>query len=72
MIKIEFEKTDEMYTFRDAIVLPDNHTFTDEQLEELKEQRFQAWLSMITAPPIEEELPIEDMVLEDITEEIDG
>jgi hypothetical protein len=67
MITITFEKTDGIYTFRDAIVLPDNHTLTDEQIEQLKEERFQNWLCIVTAPPIEEDLLIEETI-EDIIE----
>jgi hypothetical protein len=48
MIKIEFEKSDGLYKFRDAIVLPENHQYTEQQLEDMKEERFQSWLSMIT------------------------
>jgi hypothetical protein len=51
MIKIDFEKTDGTYTFRDAIWLPDNHTMTDDEIESLKEERFQNWLSIINTPP---------------------
>ena len=64
MIKIEFEKTDGVYIFRDALVLPDNHTFTDEQIEDIKEQRFQNWLSIITAPPMEDEVLTEEVIEE--------
>lgn len=52
MIKIDFERTDGTYTLRDAIVLPDNHTLTTEEIEQIKESRWQNWIRMVTAPPV--------------------
>jgi len=53
MIKIEFEINRDGNTFRDAIVLEDNHNLTEEQIEEIKEKRFQDYL--IAIQPQEEE-----------------
>ena len=58
MIKIEFEINRDGNTFRDAIVLEDNHNLTDEQIEEIKEKRFQDYL--ISIQPQEEEEIKED------------
>ena len=52
MIKIEFEINRDGNTFRDAIVLEDNHNLTNEQIEEIKEKRFQDYL--ISIQPQEE------------------
>ena len=54
MIKIDFEINRDGNTFRDAIVLENNHNFTDEQIEEIKEKRFQDYL--IAIQPQEEEI----------------
>jgi hypothetical protein len=54
MIKIEFEMTRDGMKFRDAIVLPFGHGFTDEQLEELKQKRFDDWYEIVTAEELEE------------------
>jgi hypothetical protein len=54
MIKIEFEMSRDGMTFRDAIVLPIGHGFTDEQLEELKQKRFNQWYECATASELEE------------------
>jgi hypothetical protein len=55
MITIEFEYIkDEFYKLKDAIVLDDNHNFTDEQIEQIKQQRIKNWLNVIS-PPVEEE-----------------
>ena len=50
-MKIDFEKTDGQYTLRDAIVLPDDHNLTEEQIEQIKQQRFDNWLAIITSTP---------------------
>jgi hypothetical protein len=54
MITIEFEMTEGPMVFRDAIVLPDNHNFTQENIAEIKQQRFDDWLSMVSASEAEE------------------
>jgi hypothetical protein len=60
MIKIDFSKTHETYgTFADALHLEDNHGLTDEQIEAMKQQRFDNWVNhiveMSNRPP--EEIP---------------
>lgn len=50
MVTIEFEITQNDYTLKDAIILPDNHGLTDAQIEVLKQQRFNDWYAIITAP----------------------
>lgn len=56
MISIPFEKTDGTYTLRDAIILKDDHTLTEADIEAIKQQRFDNWIAVITAPadPVEE------------------
>ena len=58
MITIPFEKSDTtgLYVLRDALVLPDDHAFTDEELEVMKQGRFDDWYLIVTTPPIEYEL----------------
>lgn len=46
-MKIDFEKTDDVYTYKDAIELPDDHQYTFEELEIIKEQRFYNWLQSV-------------------------
>ena len=55
MIKIDFTKTDGVYTLQDALYLPDDHTLTETDIEAMKQQRFDNWLAVITAP----EVPVE-------------
>ena len=54
MIKIDFEINRDGHTFRDAIILEDNHNLTQIQIEEIKEKRFQDYLIIIQ--PQEEEI----------------
>jgi hypothetical protein len=50
-MKIDFEFSSEYGLFRDALHLPDDHTFTDEEIQAMKQQRFDSWIAVITAPP---------------------
>lgn len=67
MIKINFTKTSEdgIYSFSDAINLPINHSYTDEEIETMKQARFDSWLYMILNPPapVEEEVIVPDEVI---------
>ena len=54
MVKYEFEIVKDGMTFRDAIVLPVGHGFTDEQLEELKQKRFDAWYEAVSQQELDE------------------
>jgi hypothetical protein len=62
MIKIEFEMTRDGKTFRDAIVLPIGHGYTEAQLQELQQKRFDDWYAIVTAPQPEEEVVSEESV----------
>lgn len=59
MIKIDFEFQTEHGLFRDALYLPDNHAFTDEEIQAMKQQRVDNWVASFSAPPVEETV-IED------------
>lgn len=53
-IKIVFEFETAHGMFRDAIHLPADHTYTDEEINAMKQQRLDNWIAIVTAPPIEE------------------
>jgi hypothetical protein len=53
-MKIDFSFSSQYGTFSDALVLEDNHAFTDAEIEAMKQQRFDNWIAVITAPPTEE------------------
>jgi hypothetical protein len=48
IMKIDFEITQNGYTLRDALNLDDNHTYTDEEIEQMKQTRFDNWYTIIT------------------------
>jgi hypothetical protein len=64
MIKIDFEFETQYGLYRDALHLPDDHTFTDDEIQAMKQQRVDNWIALVTAPSAEE--PEQDYI------EIDG
>lgn len=56
-MKIDFEFDTPHGKFRDALHLPDNHSFSDAEIEAMKEQRRDNWIAVVTAPPVEEPEP---------------
>ena len=57
MIKIDFEFDTPHGVFRDALHLPNDHAFTENEIQALKEQRRDNWIAIVTAPPVEEPAP---------------
>lgn len=55
MIKIDFEFDTPHGVFRDALHLPDDHAFTEDEIQAMKEQRRDNWIAVVTAPPAEPE-----------------
>lgn len=51
IIAVEF--TTPQGVFRDAIHLPDNHTFTESEIQLMKEKRVDDWLAAVNAVPEE-------------------
>jgi hypothetical protein len=47
-MRIEFEIEQKGLLFRDAIELPDSHTLSDDDIDAMKRQRFDAWLAAST------------------------
>lgn len=58
---IVFEKSNGSNNFRDALHLPDGHTFTDSEIEDMKQQRFDNWVAHIAAASEIEEEPVQDI-----------
>jgi len=54
VITIPFEKSDGINSFRDALLLDDEHLFSDAEIEAMKQQRFDNWLTIINALPPDE------------------
>lgn len=47
MISIDFSFETQYGLYSDALTLEDDHTFTDQELEDMKQQRFNNWLSIV-------------------------
>ena len=57
-VKINFTKSNEKYSFSDALHFTQEEysAFTEEEIENIKQQRFDNWYAIITYVPTEEEL----------------
>lgn len=55
MVIIDFEISKNGYNFKDAIVLPENHGLSEEQIEAIKQKRFDDWYTFVTTPVDEPE-----------------
>lgn len=61
MIKIDFKIDNGMYSFSDALHLPVDHTYTDQEIEAMKQARFDNWIAVLNAPPVESP-EVEDVI----------
>jgi hypothetical protein len=59
-MEIDFEFTTPYGVFRDALHLPEDHTFTDEQIAAMKQERLDNWLFVVENPPEPEMIEAED------------
>ena len=49
-MNIDFQFTTKYGVFSDALILPDDHNFTEEELTAMKQQRLDNWLAIIENP----------------------
>lgn len=49
-MKIDFEFTTKYGVFKDCLNLPDDHQYTDYELDQMKTQRLNNWVSLIENP----------------------
>lgn len=61
MIKIDFEFELQFGIYRDALYLPENHTYSEEEINAMKQERFDNWYKVITTPAIDDEI-VEEIV----------
>jgi hypothetical protein len=54
-MKIDFQFETKYGKYCDALYLPDDHTFTDDEIQAMKQQRVDNWISFIENPPVVEE-----------------
>jgi len=50
MINIDFSFDTQYGTFSDAIWLPEDHTYTDDEIEAMKQERLANWITVIETP----------------------
>lgn len=50
MIKIDFQFETEYGVFSDALHLPDDNTYTEAEIQAMKEERFNNWLALVVKP----------------------
>ena len=55
-MKIDFSFDTNYGKFADALHLPDDHTFSELEIEAMKQQRLDNWIAVVTYVPTEEEL----------------
>ena len=67
MVKIDFEFDTKYGMYRDALYLDENHTFTDEQIQAMKQQRVNNWITAIETPS-SEEIVVEEATIEEPTQ----
>jgi len=65
-MKIDFEFNTPHGLFRDALHLPDDHNFSDSEIQLMKDARVDGWIALVTAPPVVEEAAPADFI------EVDG
>jgi hypothetical protein len=53
-MKIDFEITTKYGVYRDALHLPDDHSFTQSEIDDMKQERVNNWIAIVEAPPAEE------------------
>jgi hypothetical protein len=72
MIKIDFEFETKYGKFRDALYLPEDHSYTNEQIDSIKQERLDNWIYVVETPPLPspETVELDGVVYEKV--EIDG
>ena len=55
-MKIDFFFETQYGKFADAIILPDDHTFSEAEIEAMKQQRLDNWIAVVSYVPTEEEI----------------
>ena len=72
MIKIDFEFDSQYGVFRDALHLPDDHGMTEAEIQAMKQQRFDNWIAIVTAPPVESPVEMTKEVGGEIYQKLEG
>lgn len=57
MINMIFERETKYGVYRDAIILPDDHGFSQADLDAMMQQRVDNWIAIIENPPQPDPIP---------------
>ena len=60
MIKIDFQFETHLGKFADALHLPDDHSFSDAEIEAMKETRRDNWIAIVEAAIAQSEAEAQD------------
>lgn len=71
-IKIDFEFATPYGVFRDALYLPEGHSFTDEQIAAMKQERLDNWVFVVENPQSSEPETVEIYSVTYEKVEVDG
>lgn len=69
-MKIDFEFETQYGKYKDALYLPDDHNFTQQQIEEMQVERLNAWVYTIENPIVPDVVTVDGVTYEKI--EVDG
>ena len=58
-MQIRFTFETEYGSFSDALYLDEGHSFTEAEVEAMKQERLSNWIAVLETPPTEEVPPIE-------------
>ena len=59
-VKIDFQVETKLGTYSDALHLEDDHGLTDEQIEDMKQQRANNWVAHVESASAAETPPVEE------------
>lgn len=55
MVKIDFEYTTAYGVYKDALYLPEDHEYTQEQIVSMQTERLNQWIKNIESPTVQNE-----------------
>ena len=61
-MQIRFTFETQYGPFSDALYLDENHTFTEAEVEAMKQERLTNWIAILEAPPVEPDTVVIDGV----------
>ena len=65
-MKIDFSFSSQHGTFSDALHLPDDHGLTQAEITAMQQQRYDNWLAVITATPLNYVLDADGNIVLDV------